>query len=221
MQTNYWITSDTHFNHIQMMEYCWRPANFEAKIFKWLQEIPSTDILICLWDICIREDQRVHDEFIKPLKCRKMLVKWNHDRKSNNWYLNNWWDFVCNSFELWFENKYILFTHEPDATRTWYQVHWHYHNSDHRWNFKHPKAFLYSPELFKYKPTLLRNLLSMKKEKKEVRTDIEKIDEFNNFMLDKWIFILKEWQVIMNPEKVMHWDYEYTMSDALTEFKNK
>ena len=61
----------------------------------------------------------------------------------------------------------------------------------------------------------------MKKEKQLTEEDLKKVDEFNNFMLDKWIFILIDWQVVMNPSPVMHWTYEYTMQQALEDFKNK
>lgn len=163
---NYRITSDTHFNHLkEMIEYCNRPANYEQKIIKWLLQIPKKDILIHLWDICIREDIKIHKEYIQKIQCKKILVKGNHDRKSNNWYLNNWWDFVCNSFILWYEWKNILFQHQPDILRTDYQVHWHYHNSNHRWNFTNDKCFLYAQELFNYQPILLRNLLEWWKKK--------------------------------------------------------
>lgn len=61
----------------------------------------------------------------------------------------------------------------------------------------------------------------MKKEKQLTEADYKKVDEFNSFMLDKWVFILVDWQVTMNPNKVMIWNYEYTMQQALKDFKNK
>lgn len=57
------------------------------------------------------------------------------------------------------------------------------------------------------------------KEKKNAEQDIQAIDIFNCFMLDRWLFILIDWQVTMNPEKVYHWQYEYTMAMAIEDFK--
>lgn len=155
-----------HFNHKAMLQLCWRPENFEQRIFSWLQQIPSKDTLICLWDIWIKRDTWVHETFIQPLTCKKILVRWNHDRKSISRYASHGWDFVCDSFTLDWFNKHMLFTHMPTPVQLSHtiNIHWHWHQrielqetiSDYNW-------ILYSPELYNYTPIQLRRLLHINK----------------------------------------------------------
>ena len=125
----YWLTADTHFNHKVMEEYCGRPKDFESKILEGLDKIPVTDILIHLGDICIGKDEGVHDLFIKNIRCRKWLIKGNHDRKSNNWYLSRHWDFVADTFSITLFAKKILFSHTPQKDNGFdLNIHGHFHN---------------------------------------------------------------------------------------------
>ena len=64
----YWVTTDTHFGHDKMMEYCGRPKGFEDLIFKYHSEIiKKDDVLVHLGDFCIYNDEKWHDEFIADL----------------------------------------------------------------------------------------------------------------------------------------------------------
>lgn len=71
----YWILADPHFYHEMMIAGKFRPDNYADKIFRGLQQIPEGDVLICLGDITVGNDEEVHAKFIEPLKCRKWLVK--------------------------------------------------------------------------------------------------------------------------------------------------
>lgn len=141
-----WLLADTHFGHTRMVEYCGRPVDFEAKFQKsCFRLLQPNDILIHLGDIGIGSDEKMHNKYIKPLPCKKWLVKGNHDRKKTNWYLDNGWDFVCNFFVQTFYGKRILFSHKPMPidgikvpTKTDQMaacdlnIHGHFHNSDFR-----------------------------------------------------------------------------------------
>lgn len=78
-----WIGGDLHFLHDNLIkpEYCSRPKDHSQKIFDGLMRIPEKDLFICLGDISIGRELEVYERFIKPLKCRKILVKGNHDKK--------------------------------------------------------------------------------------------------------------------------------------------
>ena len=96
---NIWLTTDTHFNHDKMLEYCDRPMGFEYIIYNNLAEsVKEGDLLFHLGDVSFGKDEEMHQRFIQPLPCNKVLVKGNHDKKSNSWYLDNGWDFVCDLF---------------------------------------------------------------------------------------------------------------------------
>lgn len=163
MNYEYIITSDTHFNHAKLIEYCHRPKNFSELIYKHLAGILCKDsILIHLGDICIGADELVHDKFIISLPGKKILVKGNHDRKSTNWYLNHGWDFVCNYFALEIFGKKIKFTHIPIIWDGEWElnIHGHLHNLTHREvAFLKPWHFLISMEQNNYHPYLLRNVV--------------------------------------------------------------
>jgi len=127
---NYKIITDTHFNHDKMVEYCGRPKDFELRIEKGLKQLTGDDILIHLGDICIGKDQEIHDRYIKWLPCRKWLIRGNHDKKSNNWYLRNGWDFVADMFSIILFGKEIIFSHRPlGITGDVINIHGHFHNS--------------------------------------------------------------------------------------------
>lgn len=130
---NIYLTTDTHFNHEKMIDYCGRPDNFEELIFKGLKEMQCCDLLIHLGDICIGKDLETHNKLKEILKCKRILVKGNHDKKSNSWYLENGWDFVCNEFKDKLFGKDILFSHEPNITGDYdLNIHGHLHNNLHR-----------------------------------------------------------------------------------------
>lgn len=126
----YYLSSDTHFSHELMKKY--RPDNYEEKIWKGFQRLRSDDILIHLGDVCIGKDAENHKRYIEPLPCKKILVRGNHDSKSNNWYLNHGWTFVCEAFEMKFNGKMIRFTHKPShLVHVDLNIHGHLHEGNH------------------------------------------------------------------------------------------
>jgi calcineurin-like phosphoesterase family protein len=130
-----WVCSDLHFLHDNLIDYCGRPDDHSNKIFKNLMAIPEGDLLICLGDLSIGREADVYEWFIKPLKCRKILVKGNHDRKSNTWYLNHGWDFVCYSFIDTYFGKRIVFSHYPIPYKDCdYNFHGHLHNNVYKYD---------------------------------------------------------------------------------------
>lgn len=131
---NYWITTDTHFNHLQMIEYCGRPINFGILIRKHLKSmVKKGDVLIHLGDICIGNDTKCNNWF-KELPSRNILVKGNHDNKSHKWYMENGWDLACDRLDLNIFGKKIAFTHIPVGWDGYFDVniHGHFHNANYR-----------------------------------------------------------------------------------------
>lgn len=129
---DYFIISDTHFWHWLPIEVWDREKWFEKKILKQLSILPKEAILIHLWDVCIGNDTYWH-EIMNKIPLRKILVKWNHDRKTYSWYLEHWWDFVCDTFTIDIFNKRVIFSHQP-ITNHWcdINIHWHQHRKFNR-----------------------------------------------------------------------------------------
>lgn len=128
-QTKFWIVTDTHFGHDAMEYYCGRPVDFSSRLMGNLGMIPKEDILIHLGDICIGNDSSWHEVMSENIKCRRILVRGNHDSKSNNWYLNHGWDFVCEKFVLEHLGRKIVFSHQPTILEcNDMNIHGHFHN---------------------------------------------------------------------------------------------
>ena len=166
-----WVTTDTHFGHEKIKEYCHRPEDFEDRILKGLEVVGEEDILIHLGDFCWEDNEEWHKKFFKAVKARRtILVRGNHDNKKRNWYMAHGWSFTCNWFLSKYFGKTILFSHMPaqalGISKKLYDinVHGHSHDSgspDHhgivykkRWKQK-----LVSIENLGYKPILLKTLL--------------------------------------------------------------
>jgi len=105
-----WITTDTHFGHSNMVPYCGRPEDFGEKILANLHKnIAPGDILIHLGDVCIGDDVIHHHSLeFHTDRVKRILIRGNHDRKSNSWYLSHGWDFVCETFSMKHLGKDII-----------------------------------------------------------------------------------------------------------------
>ena len=129
-----YVIADTHFNHGNIIKYCGRPFKNESDmneslIRRWNGTVTNSDIVIHLGDFAFHKDSKAIANYCKRLNGRKILVRGNHDRKSLSWYLNNGFDFVCDSFTI----GDILFTHRPQPIKRFLlmpyklNVHGHIH----------------------------------------------------------------------------------------------
>jgi len=129
-----YATSDTHFNHKKLLEYG-RPEDFESRIFASLKNHVG-DLLIHCGDFCIGQDEEMMELFMHSAKGfrKKVLVRGNHDKKSDGWYMERGFDFVCESFVADYFGKHIIFTHIPIAKTDKFDlnIHGHMHGNSHR-----------------------------------------------------------------------------------------
>lgn len=125
-----WIITDTHFGHDNMVDYCGRPVDFSEQILDNLKQIGIGGLLIHLGDFCIGRDDYWHERFNgNTLGIKKYLIKGNHDKKTNSWYLGHGWDFVGEFFSDHILGRYITFSHEPIAGIQNLNIHGHFHNN--------------------------------------------------------------------------------------------
>ena len=128
----YWLTTDTHFGHTdKMVEYCGRPKDYEDKIFNGLELLGDEDVLIHLGDICIGDDEKWSEQIYNECMLGQMiLVRGNHDNKSDSWYYEHGWSFVCDTFSLKKYGLNILFSHTPQPIGDFdLNIHGHFHNA--------------------------------------------------------------------------------------------
>ena len=127
--------TDSHFGHKKLLEYGERPADYGEQIIKGIQDLPrELDTLIHLGDVCIGNDLDHHNRLLFVLRSRfkrNILVRGNHDNKSDSWYFERGWDFVCRGFTGKYFGKNLLFTHIPlpmeHDYRTDLNIHGHLH----------------------------------------------------------------------------------------------
>jgi len=133
----YWLTTDTHFGHNNIIEWCKRPKDYEQKILNGLSNtVGIHDILIHLGDIHFNDSKFWHDrlrEACQPMS--KWLIKGNHDKLSNTYYHSQGWDIVCEQIEMKLYGRSIILSHKPVwCDMQHINIHGHFHNVDsNRW----------------------------------------------------------------------------------------
>ncbi len=161
-----WVIVDTHFGHIKLIDEGYRVPENDSRIVNQLRQFPEDSVLIHLGDVCIGNDRGIHKHYIQPLQTTKILVRGNHDHKSNTWYLNNGWDFVCRQFRDKLFGADIVFSHEAIPSDGTFDLNIHGHNHDltkgHRtYTYKFsPNHLLLAIETnLNYSPVTLKNIV--------------------------------------------------------------
>ena len=134
-----YLTTDTHFNHDKLWQtFKERPENFEMLISQSHKKLPEDCTLIHLGDVGMGQDTLAHEKWNQATNHvkRKILVRGNHDGKSDSWYYDNGWDFVCSIFIISLFGERILFSHIPKENshyqNTTRNLHGHTHGNTHR-----------------------------------------------------------------------------------------
>ena len=168
MNNNKWIISDTHFNHEFMISSWIRPADYQQQIINnWKKVVEPEDTVYHLWDVIFSRVAEL-TEILNNLPWYKILIRGNHDKNTDEWYLSHWFDEVHNDYTItsWSKEK-ILLTHAPIFVWKDYSANicWHLHNF--KWNntFRHKeclmlnnKSRIYSAELENYRPINIINI---------------------------------------------------------------
>lgn len=127
---NLLIFSDPHLGHNRARVYCDLPDNIDEIILERIHELVRPDtILLCLGDVSFYKHE-YWNQRLTSIANRNWLIRGNHDKKSNHWYLTHGWDFVADSMELTAFGKKFLFTHIP-TEYDGINVHGHLHNTYH------------------------------------------------------------------------------------------
>lgn len=134
-----WIISDTHFNHLKLLRLEERPENFNELIVRnWNKQVKPEDLVIHLGDVILGRDSELPD-FLKRLNGTKILTRGNHDKKTQLWYMQRGFSFVCDYFIY----RNVAFAHTPltpiphralkhQSEEVDLCIHGHFHKSVHR-----------------------------------------------------------------------------------------
>lgn len=161
----FWLISDTHFFHKEIIKWEGRKPNFEKEIIrKWNNTVKKDDYVYLLGDVSFWKADQLKP-IMDQLNGKIILVRGNHDKKSFSYYINNGFLLAVDEIKLRdFYWKDIILSHIPldSIPKGYINVHWHLHSANHREKGLYTKErgyYLYNPEKTGYNlmPVLLKN----------------------------------------------------------------
>ena len=118
--SNVYFTSDTHFNHSNIIKFCDRPFKDiedmnNSIICNWNSKVPIDGLIFILGDFAWGGFP-VWEKLVSQLNGRKILIKGNHDMRQNlqnDERLNRMFEYVCNQLLINIEGRNIYLNHYP------------------------------------------------------------------------------------------------------------
>lgn len=154
----YFIISDTHFNHANIIKYCNRPFKDVEEMNKtmiknWNETVSGKDVVLHLGDVALGNKEEAK-KILKQLNGRKILIKGNHDNWSDEFYKECGFEYVSRYPILW--NNFYLLSHAPlqlSETTPYYNYYGHVHNDDKY--IESPTSKCVCVERIGYRPLLI------------------------------------------------------------------
>jgi calcineurin-like phosphoesterase family protein len=125
-----WVTSDLHFGHRNIMNFCpVTRAHYrndidymnEAMVKEWNDIVSPEDLTYILGDVAFLPAQKA-TEYMRRLNGRKILVEGNHDRKAlNDPSFRGCFDEVHKYLWITYDKHQVIMFHYPIAE--WDQMH--------------------------------------------------------------------------------------------------
>lgn len=158
-----WITSDHHFNHTKIIEYCNRPFcnTFdmnEYMIAKWNSVVRPDDIVLHLGDFALQMNEEEVTALVSKLHGTIILVRGNHDRFGVEKFKRCGFADVKKKIEF----KNFILTHRPipvEDLNHKINIHGHVHNSLAEYSINHVNV---NVEMWDYTPIDFIDLISKK-----------------------------------------------------------
>lgn len=145
-----WVTSDTHFNHANIIKYCNRPFSSveemnETIIANWNKVVSWDDIIYHLGDFALG-DKSLIPNILRRLNGRIKIIMGNHDNLDLMIKLGNEDRLITDLFweeVIRVEKKTIILNHfpfgslpDPATNRPIIQLHGHVHSTPNKpWNY--------------------------------------------------------------------------------------
>lgn len=163
----FYCTSDTHFNHKNIIKYCNRPFRSLQEmhyyiIRNWNSIVKPNDLVFHLGDFAMKYGEDIKT-LVNSLKGIKVIILGNHDRpkKVDYWKDLGFTDVYTSQLRM----GNILFSHKPQTIKTGLNYHGHLHNeppfSDKHINYNLENHYYYpaqiepNPQMIEYYKKLL------------------------------------------------------------------
>lgn len=163
------MISDTHFCHNNIIKYCNRPFdNTDIMnnyiIEKWNNTVQPTDTIYMLGDFCLGTKETIIN-IGSQLNGKKILIKGNHDRGTNQTYFNAGFEQII-SKPIIYAEKYIL-SHHPfeELPQGFYNICGHTH-PEQNYTLAEPMVFNVGVEANNYQPVLFEDIVKIFKKYK-------------------------------------------------------
>lgn len=163
----FYIISDLHFGHANIVKYQERPEKFDWLIIKnWNKVVTKKDKVLMLGDLSLTNQDRTK-QLCWLLNGKKYMLRGNHDGHSDTWFRDCDFTVVEPIYKV-FKDKYdkryhVLFTHEPiiNLPKGWFNIHGHIHRGIHRSPDLIDRHFNMCVEVLNYKPKPLYEILTI------------------------------------------------------------
>jgi len=169
-QPDWWVISDTHFQHKNINRYCWRttpayptPEAVDQLMYSnWRSLVGKRDTILHLGDLCFWDQGEPIPEMAE-LPGRKILLRGNHDNYKDEWYEDHGFE-VLKDEEIHVRYNHplalvdVVFSHYPKRhllPKT-VNIHGHVHNNPHEGSSAHINV---SVETTHFAPVRLEKVL--------------------------------------------------------------
>jgi calcineurin-like phosphoesterase family protein len=161
------LTSDQHFDHINIIKYCNRPFATVDEMNKimlgnWNNTIKSSDTVFFLGDLAFGRGSRTTDYWLDQLKGKITFIKGSHDRSKKIPFLH---DYILEYGEYKFLLVHQLIRTQYPRWKGWV-IHGHTHDKEPFFN-KDNKTFNVSVDVTKWGPVNIDDIVKKIEETKD------------------------------------------------------
>jgi calcineurin-like phosphoesterase family protein len=164
----YFLTSDLHLGHANIIRYCMRPFSDcekmdEALIRNWNQRVKSEDSVFILGDFCFKKKQDLGTAtgstknanfYLEKLNGNKTLIKGNHDGQQST-------KTIIGGLVLEYAKQKIWCTHNPKDANLDYEINFvgHVHQKWLIRKFRNSILYNVGVDVHRYMPITLDEAL--------------------------------------------------------------
>lgn len=123
-EVDIWVTSDLHFDHGNILQFCPKTRPFKSKegmneslIQEWNSKVKPDDYIIHLGDFCFKGVE-VTSSFLSRLNGKKIMILGNHDKALRNGISTGKHNIIWKGdyLELQINKQKVVFSHYPMTT---------------------------------------------------------------------------------------------------------